>query len=423
MSSFKAAPFKALSLLTLTLGGLMLLMFFVRLGTVPDLDFASTTASMAAVAVLGLLLMTFVGGSTIAAGLMTRAMFVDGRQQKLEVVDLVLFALPGLLTAVGLIATSNEANGWSLIAMVCFGLVILPFLQLLRHGVSQAPNGKGDTQRHDQSKSWPGSLGLFLRLVVAFIWLGSCVFAFLTLYDFWPTEREGASFRVVLILWIALCAVLNASMVLWSNKTRLEEAVGIALLSIAGLFGLSALSENWTGVPVAAVRALGLGEQAVGVVVTAVGCDTFNKAARGQVVCQLDNDNRTGWVCPVILRSRIGSPYVFELTSFDASGNWPVHAPSGRSDSGTSRVLKRIQIAKEDVKSWPSIDAFRMKDDGRSSTPISVDSTRVLTYLDQRLLKVNETQRRWLARQCGSTNGEATAATRAPNAPVSSKAQ
>ena len=91
-------------------------------------------------------------------------------------------------------------------------------------------------------------------------------------------------------------------------------------------------------------------------------------------------------LCPVVLRSRIGSPYVFELTSFDAHGNWPAQARSSPSDSDTSRVLKRIQIAKEDVKSWPSIDALKVNDDARRSTAVAVDSLRVLTYLDQRLL-------------------------------------
>ena len=111
-------------------------------------------------------------------------------------------------------------------------------------------------------------------------------------------------------------------------------------------------------------------------------------------------------------------PYVFELTSFDAHGNWPAQARSSPSDSDTSRVLKRIQIAKEDVKSWPSIDALKVNDDARRSTAVAVDSLRVLTYLDQRLLNENDIQRKWLVRQCGSSSGVATAATRQPHAPA-----
>lgn len=409
-ASFKAAPFRAISLLTLTLGGLMLLMFFVRLGTVPDLDLASTTASMAAVAVIGLLLVTFIGGSTIAAGLMTRTLVGEGRQQGLRPLDFVLLALPGLLTVTGLIATVYKLISWPVNVILWIGLGTMLVAQAARHCATWHAEGG--------SKPYAWIWPLFGRVGVAFVWFALDVFAFLTLYAFWPTERDATSFSIVLIVWALLCSSLNAAMVLWPNRTRLEEAIGIVLLSILGFLGLSALSENWTGVPVAAVRALGLGEQAVGVVVTAAGCDTFNKVARGQVVCQLDSEHKTGWVCPVVLRSRIGSPYVFELTSFDAHGNWPAQARSSPSDSDTSRVLKRIQIAKEDVKSWPSIDALKVNDDARRSTAVAVDSLRVLTYLDQRLLNENDIQRKWLVRQCGSSSGVATAATRQPHAPA-----
>ena len=108
-------------------------MFFVRLGTVPDLDLASTTASMAAVAVIGLVLVTFVGGSTIAAGLMTRAVIGENRQQGLRPLDFVLFALPGLLTVAGLIATVYKLISWPVNVILWIGLGTMLVAQAARH--------------------------------------------------------------------------------------------------------------------------------------------------------------------------------------------------------------------------------------------------------------------------------------------------
>ena len=91
----------------------MLLLFFVHIGTMPDLDFASATASIAAVAVLGLLVITFTGGATIVAGLVTRGLIDRSLPHSTLIDHLGLLAAPGIVTVIGLLATDFGKHGWS----------------------------------------------------------------------------------------------------------------------------------------------------------------------------------------------------------------------------------------------------------------------------------------------------------------------
>ena len=74
LARLKEHPFKAFSLAVSVYGGLILLAFFTHLGSMPDLDLAGATATVAAVAVIGLLVIFTLGGSTIAAGVVTRSL-------------------------------------------------------------------------------------------------------------------------------------------------------------------------------------------------------------------------------------------------------------------------------------------------------------------------------------------------------------
>ena len=74
LARLKEHPFKAFSLAVSVYGGLILLAFFTHLGSMPDLDLAGAPATVAAVAVIGLLVIFTLGGSTIAAGVVTRSL-------------------------------------------------------------------------------------------------------------------------------------------------------------------------------------------------------------------------------------------------------------------------------------------------------------------------------------------------------------
>ena len=221
----------------------------------------------------------------------------------------------------------------------------------------------------------------------------------------------------------------------------------------AAVLILTMLTSAWMAIPVAVVRTLGLGEIPVGVVLTPEGCETFNKSARGQQICQLDADKKLGWACPVILKSRIGAPMVFELASFGDDGRWPIwpaEIEKGRLGGSVGHLrYQRIQVAKSEVRSWPSVTPFvpsEPKESGQQPAqdagPAEGGGTRgeaggdvvskqanlspLVSYLNLKDAGLSDAQRQWLARQCGpALNSEAATPPKAiPNrtAPIARKA-
>ena len=90
--------------------------------------------------------------------------------------------------------------------------------------------------------------------------------------------------------------------------------------------------------------------------------------------------------CPIMLRSRIGSPFFVEAAGYDASGHWPDPHPPAR--------LSAIAIDKKEVKSWSRLAP--MPAASAASTPLARASDAIVTFLDP------APGRSWLAEQCGA---------------------
>ncbi|WP_294254846.1 hypothetical protein [uncultured Comamonas sp.] len=445
LKHLKEHPFKALSLAVSIYGGLILLVFFVQLGSMPDLDLAGAAATLAAVAVIGLLVVVALGVSTIAAGGVTRVLALDVPHLTSKW-SLVSMALPGgiFIAAVAIAAVCEAVhfNSWWLGALLGASLVA-PFigccyqLHQQKKNPTSAPapatpsstvvpttetvkNGSAETQEKNSNVFWV----FYAYVASGFVWCVSVLMVFMT-YDA-LASHGGASSKeagVGLILWGVISILLNILVVKAPPKIQ-----GFVFLVLGGasVVILTTLTASWSAIPVTVVRTLGLGEIPVGVVVTAEGCDIFNKAARGQKVCQMDADQKQGWVCPAILKSRIGAPMVFELTSIGDNGSWPILRSEieakrlGRSVS--HQRYQRIQVAKSEVKSWPSITPLpRLKDPEPASNAVaqgqgikragskddaskdsSAGSRRLVTYLNPSVVAGSPEQKQWLEEQCGA---------------------
>ena len=139
----------------------------------------------------------------------------------------------------------------------------------------------------------------------------------------------------------------------------------------------------------------------------------------------MDTEQKIGWVCPVILKSRIGAPLVFELQSFGENGSWPIspfELERKRRDSDVNHLrYQLIQVPKADVKSWPSIESLprfkegstlQEKDSGSSNMDKKESQEKKLltgtnypllaSYLNKGYEVKNEKQQKWLETQCGA---------------------
>lgn len=435
LKHLKEHPFKALSLAVSVYGGLILLAFFVRLGSMPELDLAGATATLAAVAVVGLLVVSALGGTTIAAGLATRSLALDAPHLT-SWRSLMSLALPGgfFIFAVAIAVVCKAVHFevwwlWILLVLSFFMPMAECWYQLEQQKKDAVPatqnsDGAEDAVRTAIQEKKTKALGDYIVYAASgFVW---CVSALITLLTYDAFARQGgandAEAGFALALWGAASILLNVLVVKSPPKIQ-----GLAFLALGGasVVILTMLTASWSAIPVAAVRTLGLGEIPVGAVVTAEGCDIFNKAARGQKVCQMDADQKQGWVCPVILKSRIGAPLVFELNSIGDNGSWPIQPFEIETKRKGGKVshqrYQRIQVAKSEVKSWPSITPLPRPTESESASGVSTQNNgateadtkedsgknaavvprRLVTYLDPSAVAENSDQKQWLETQCG----------------------
>lgn len=370
-------PLTTVGTVVSAVGGIVLLVFFCQLGFIPELDLAGASAILMAVAAVGVVLSFSLICCALAAGLILQGnddQFNDLRTPK-AIWSLVL---PGWLSTVAFslyayIVPEKTAPNWiwylPLFFIAIFALIYATLDQKINLAVEGSSNGL-------RLKIGRG----LSYLLVSGLWLFAAGAALLTFVAIYPRDGSNESFLFGLILWTTWCYFSNFLLVKTIKNKMLTM---ISFCCIASLVILLAVSSNWAGVSVAAVRVLGLGEIPVVLVLTAEGCDQLNKAG-GQTVCRVAVGEKTATVCPAILRSRIGSPFFIGLSPYDEKGYWPQTHPTAR--------LASIAIPKSEVSSWSRLEPMAVK-----KAASNASSESVVTYLN------SSNQASWVHEQCGET--------------------
>jgi hypothetical protein len=374
----KERPLATAGTLISAAGGLVLLVFFCQLGAIPELDLAGASAVLMAVAALGFVLSASLTGCALAAGLVLRGNEPKANEFRTPKVLLSL-ALPGWISTAAFsfyLALNPKGNlpSWAF---------IFPFaLMALFACVYSFMNTKSEV---DSALVKIGGWGKFGRgfgyLAISYFWLLTACSAFLTFFVMYPRDGDGNWFLFNLVLWTTWCYFSNVILVKATKANTPALMAGCCAISLVILL---AVTGNWTGLPIAVVRALGLGEIPVALVMTANGCDLLNKAAGGRQVCRVEAGEQTATVCPAILRSRIGTPFFIELSPYDEKGYWPQLHPPSR--------LAAIAIPKSEIPSWSRLTPMTKKE--ASGSP---SSDSVVTYLNDS--RVGS----WVNKQCGES--------------------
>jgi len=401
LTQFREHPFKNASLVVLTIGGLMLLTLFGHIGAMPELDLAGASATFAAVAVVGLAVCVSFGGSVLLGGLMLR-----GNPASSYLVSrggLVALSAPGMGLAVYMtVRWALDARwvpqGWLLLVPFACSLVLAGSSVWRWEKEDRAK--AAEAERQGRWRSLGSKAAGFLA--ASYIWNLIGILAFMTLLALAPKSDSTPAFLIKLAGWTLICYGINAAV---AALPEANEARNIAGFGIGALIILIFLTGNISGIPAGAARGLGLGgDMPVGLVLSPEGCAILNSAARGRAVCKVPAGDSLGWACPVVLRSRIGSPFIVELSAFDDEGYWP------RNDSRFK--FTPIQIPKSEVRSWPSIWPMPA-----ASAPWTQKTFHVVSYLDDR--DMNAVQRQWLDQQCAPASRAAESAS-APTLAASS---
>lgn len=372
LKQFQERPIALSGTLASVAGGLILLWFFLTLGGSPDMDLAALGAIPMAIALVGLAIAAAMTSCSFSAGLALRReeRSVGGLSTRWTVAFLVL---PGLLGAIALVIVATLFPTLKAPSIAYW----TPFMAMLLVALGVSALG-ADASSGMERGPVSTRIERFLDLLgFGSLWVFVAYSAFLTFWLLYQGDKSSPEMFVGLLIWIALCYVLNL-MVAWAPKNvfaLLAASIGMGLVSLV------LLTSNARGFPSAVVSALGMGEMPVSLVVTPKGCEQLNSMVAGRPVCRVGVGEQSVRVCPVMLRSRIGTPFYIGLSAYEADGKWPQANPPKR--------LQAISIAKSEVLSWSRLEYPA----AASSAPVSAG---IVTYMDA----VDDGK--WLRAQCGA---------------------
>ncbi|HEV6966846.1 MAG TPA: hypothetical protein VK305_15705 [Roseateles sp.] len=350
-------PAKTLSIGVLTFGGFVLLVYFVHIAFLPDVNLESATSLLYAAAVLGLLVGGYAAVTMVLPGLLiayTNDARPESRPRDVVVaavmsagawgvvlawqfLDLPLLMIPALLGAIWLVSVplvvvlsraawrdaevGPEARGWRLAlrevslpllwqrcgeaALFCFALLTLPLLLSMAFGLH------GDIRYEESPKALASILALMLGFASATIVLGTS-----------------------------------------PSRNRLKAAAWTAPVLLLMVF---VATGSFSAVSIIVVNKLGLGEYPlVRAVVNGKTCRQVNLAL-GQSVCLEVADEQPTAICPVALRSRIGSQVLLEFAAMSVEardGRAALPWQSVPQEPGKPVRFRRVVLDKAQLLTW-----------------------------------------------------------------------
>ncbi len=373
----QAHPLRVTIVVLTAMGGMTLLAYFVHLGVMPDLDWAGTNALLLYTACMAFMMGGYMALCTVGAGWLTRSYGPEINDLRQGGRGTVHLFLPAILTslAIGLLLFFNVfkevfASGFF------FGF---PAAGAIYYAFVDPQTGKRKKLELQQKISIWGNY-FFLSSAWSFnLLFAALVFSLMS-------TRDGNDLWI--IPWIFLCFVMNVAIL----KVKKLTLGFLFFLGVAGLFILCGTTGNGIALPKAVVRSLGMGDVPVSLLVTEAGCQQVNKLS-GQAVCQLDPVDKTGLICPALLRSRIGSPFFIGLLTQAEINRWPLNEKTisnGSAPTIASGPWHTIALRPSEVLSWSRIQFGRSTD----TIPSASSMSTIVTYLNKQL------DQDWIQQQC-----------------------
>lgn len=356
-------PIKSLSTGTLVFGGLLVLMYFGRIGFMPDVNIESATSLLYAVALLGL----FIGIYTMLVLVMPGWLLATARTVARSVGPWHLFLIALAFAAIWALALlclfelMPNVWGWVLAGVISIGAPIWGVWldRRLMMGPSPACPLSKSTPYFDactrprQTALW--SFGV--------IWLSAALLVlpvtFIVLIGRSGDIRTASGGQAVFLLFVLVLSIAFAAWLIASMEGRGMARLAAVLAPALLVLVLSATG-NFSVFSVIAVQLLGVGEiNAARVVVSGKGCQEVNEAL-GQRVCAEGGEDKVTSICPVTIRTRIGSQVVLEFAplvvhSDEATQMKSVHWASSVREEGVTKgrsLVRRVVIDKARVLSW-----------------------------------------------------------------------
>jgi hypothetical protein len=333
-------PIKIFATAVLTVGGLFVLVFFVRIGFMPDVDLTSSTALLFSVALVGL-------GSVIS--------FV------------IMAVLPGVATQYALDESALPPDGWTIATVAAAGIflpitimaavwlyegAVVPIAPYLMLAFIVLAIGAVVWRVYHLSKTLQAFDGLprpkvqghaalqtiFLLGGGALAWLLGTLTALQIAIRF-SAGSSHSSWLIVFVVaaWMFLLVGINVA----TSRLSTKQAWVFAPISgLVTLVLLTLLTGNFSELPTSAIRELGFGGMRnVDLLIKAEVCRAMPLSSSTDLRCFMSSSDSAGILRGVTILSRIGAQVVVEKSVTTSSAE--VIQPAAR-----------LILKKDDVLMW-----------------------------------------------------------------------
>lgn len=337
---------KAASFFVPLVGGVLVLLFVISIGHLPSLDLANSIALLTAVAIFGAVIVGCIGGATVLPALVEVSVG-DGSDRKQRTQYLLLSSIPAWFAlAFLLVLWLFDHYRWALLVPSVAEFVSSLLILALLCGASIGWHRTRQERRKARTRwehLWPLTAASLYWAYVCMVWAVSFgATAFFLYYlssdpavPWWQKAVVGA-------IWLIVCMAINIVVAaMGTSKAVIRGAIAAVGLALIPLL----LTQSLTDLSGLVLNKLGYANLKVRLVVTEEGCNILNAAIRGGPVCTVDPATKLAAVCPVILKSRIGSPYRLDFYPLGADGRWP-----------GATMPQSVPLPEQYVKSWPSLD-------------------------------------------------------------------
>jgi len=407
----KENPFKFFSAVVWSAGFVLLLVFFGRIRYMPDMTLSDIASVLYAMASLGLFISFYVMFLLAIPGAALSLL----KNNLWNVNKAHLFILPFTSSLVLVLALGYYLNLWfsrnllCLLALVGAVILILPMF-----GAFSSCNWP-DFEFVGSVKDKSLRRGNFKRYyifslleVMALIVIMAFPLFFVILMGTNGDIRTAPDYMVLIVLFLILLAVSVVATLISSVKPGGALYLSCLVVPLLFFYVMSATG-SFSVIPFMVVRVLNLGEiSAARIVVDKKTCDEMN-GALGQKVCSPTAGADVASICPVIIRSRIGSQVVLDFAALaverksletdDHVGLESKHesalvwvttrgAIDGKSGHG---VARRVILEKGKILAWQPLPAILERDEqDRSLQESSAPLVGAAIFLKEALGKENK---------------------------------
>lgn len=361
-------PIKIISMAIMFFGGLILLMYFIRIGFMPDIDFKSSTSLIYAVALLGMFFSSYMMLMMVVPGLV----LFRAKKATKNITARHIFCITIGASICWAVFICNQFGFIQNILMygafVCVVLLV-PALgvwmdrkwSLPNDAKMEEENCRVDAPTVDPLKSKLKAFGWSLLMIVILAFFLTIPILFIGVIGMTGEIRNASNSQAVLGLILMVLSVSLSAGVIAAGRSK-----DVAKFSIVIAPSLMILVLVTAGNPSVfsfiAIKALGQGEIRAGrLVVSGKTCREINQTL-GQNVCVNTADERATAICPVTIRSRIGSQALLEFAPLmidvgKNQPNWVVTA--GKTDDNKGVLLRRrVILDKAKLLSWQPLEGF-----------------------------------------------------------------